>query len=164
MKIANVRRRQAKAVTAARSKSPGGGDKAEKTAAPSSSSASTQGAADYRDLVDSPLFNSKHRFCFLCRHHEMPGLPGPEVDQPRGAWYCEDCRVNPDNNKRFILGQRVSVWWENDQQYYRGLVTAYEAQSGQHRVYYDVDHDWEFLDLSRQHIVFLLHEHLLFVV
>ena len=87
----------------------------------------------------------------------MPGLPGPEVDQPRGAWYCEDCRVNPDNNKRFILGQRFSMVGERPA-VLQGTGHCYEAQSGQHRVYYDVDHDWEFLDLSRQHIVFLLHE------
>ena len=109
-------------------------------------------------MLNSPIFTSEHRLCFLCQQHEMPDLPGPALDHPCGAWYCEDCRVNPVNNKSYILGKRVSVWWDNDQQYYRGRVTAYEARSGQHRVYYDVDHDWEFLDLSRQKIVFLLHE------
>jgi hypothetical protein len=180
MKIANVRRRQAKTKTGQRQNSPEGREKKrmrlaeeEENRASGGMSAAVAGGegnstrrasspeaspAHYLSMLDSPIFNSKHRPCFLCQQHEMPDLPGPETDHPRGAWYCEDCRVNPVNNESHILGGRVSVWWDNDQQYYRGRVTAYEARSGQHRVYYDVDHDWEFLDLSRQKIIFLLHE------
>ncbi len=92
--------------------------------------------------------------CGLCGANERPKLPGEAGQQPVGRWFCEDCRVNPQNADA-IMGQRVSVWWKSDEEYYTGRVLAYDAKSGHHRVYYDVDHDWEFLDLSVQDLVFL---------
>ena len=41
------------------------------------------------------------------------------------------------------------VWWPEDKQYYTGVLNAYDAVSGKHRVLYD-DGEWEFLDLSAE--------------
>lgn len=160
-KIANVRRRQARKITAQRQDSPRGrpNKRMEQEDSPVPDTKNPTSSAQVSSLSsNAAIFTSKHRLCFLCKQYEMPDLPGPSSDHPVGAWYCEDCRVNPANNSNSILGKRVAVWWDNDRQYYRGRVTAYEPRSGQHRIYYDVDHDWEFLDLSKQKIVFLLHE------
>ena len=91
--------------------------------------------------------------CDLCSNYERPELPGDGC--PVGQWYCGDCRVNPANSSsEKILGRNVRVWWPSDGAYYTGTILAYDANSGHHRVYYNVDHDWEFLDLSTQEMVF----------
>jgi hypothetical protein len=97
--------------------------------------------------------SSKTSLCELCGKYERPKLPGDGC--PIGQWYCGDCLVNPKySNTVAIIGRDVRVWWESDQEYYIGTILAYDERSGCHRVFYNVDHDWEFLDLSTQSLVF----------
>jgi len=131
-KQSSVRRRQA------RNASP---EQHERKSMPSSSSSSSSSS-------------SLPACCELCRKYNRPELPGDGC--PIGSWYCGDCRANPTNaTSSTIIGRSVRVWWPSDHEYYLGSVLAYDANSGYHRVYYDVDHDWEFLDLSTQEMVFL---------
>jgi hypothetical protein len=92
--------------------------------------------------------------CDLCGDYERPQLPGDGC--PTGEWYCGDCRANPSiTSSPTIVGRKIRVWWPSDQEYYTGAILAHDTFSGHHRVFYDVDHDWEFLDLSTQSMVFL---------
>ena len=105
-------------------------------------------------LFSSSSSSSTTTSCELCSRYERPTLPGDNC--PIGHWICGDCRANSNvATSSNVIGKSVRVWWPSDEEYYIGRILAFEATSGQHRVYYDVDHDWEFLDLSTQDMVFL---------
>jgi hypothetical protein len=68
----------------------------------------------------------------------------------RKDWYCHGCSVCPAVRSE-LLGRGVHVYWQPDDCWYPGVITAYEPLSRKHMVVYE-DNEWEFLSLTDQEI------------
>jgi hypothetical protein len=62
-------------------------------------------------------------------------------------WVCAKCVEEPE-----VVGKLVQVWWHDDKQFYAGIVDAFEASSGRHKVKY-IDGVWEFVDLRAEPVL-----------
>ena len=101
----------------------------------------------------SQLDSAVNKVCACCvQEYTLEGWPtNPKADANKAAkWLCPDCiRAQASD----LLGNRVSVWWDEDSKYYKGTINAFDAASGRHRVLYD-DNEWEFACLGHEIAVF----------
>jgi hypothetical protein len=74
---------------------------------------------------------------------ESSSSQGPEP-KDKGQWWCPSCVTEKGAS---LVGKAVSVWWDDDSQFYDGHVNAFESMSGRHRVLYK-DGEWTFYDLG----------------
>lgn len=64
-------------------------------------------------------------------------------------WLCPPCVLKQGAE---LIDKKVQVWWQDDEQYYSGVVQAYDAASERHCVLYD-DREWEFINLGTEPVL-----------
>lgn len=64
-------------------------------------------------------------------------------------WVCPQCVLDKGAE---LIDKKVQVWWQDDAQYYQGVVRAYDAVSQRHCVLYD-DRQWEYINLGTEPVL-----------
>jgi hypothetical protein len=80
-----------------------------------------------------------------------PGWPDTEPSDLDLHWRCPDCTLAKPAE---LINRSVTVYWPEDDAWYRGRICDFDASSQRHRILYE-DDDWEFTFLPGQHYAFV---------